>query len=99
MPDDNKYSCAQLKVGTSVLQENVGFMDKSIGIHSEQAQSHATTASVAPVIGASPAITAGLQMMSASDSKKAGELQQIRDSQQLRHDHLMELYQQKNCDD
>jgi hypothetical protein len=52
------------------------------------------------------AASAGLQMMSSSESQQAGNvqqstasIQQIRDSQQKRHDFLMQIYFQKHCDD
>lgn len=99
--NDSKYSCAQLKVSTSVLHENVAQMDKYIQHLTGQAQNHSQMAQAANVLGGAgaPAAIAGMQMMSSSDSQKAGNLQQVRDSQQKRHDYLMQIYFQKQCND
>jgi hypothetical protein len=97
---DSKLTCAQLKVLTFEFQENVAEMDKSIQRLTGQAQTHSQMPQAANVIApAATAATAGLQMMSSSDGNKAGSIQQIRDSQQKRHDFLMQIYFQKRCDD
>jgi protein-disulfide isomerase-like protein with CxxC motif len=99
-PGDNTLTCAQLRVLTSAFQENVAAMDKSIQQLTGQAQTHSQMAQAAGVVApAATAAAAGMQMMSSSDSQKAVNLQQIRDSHQKRHDFLMQIYFQKHCDD
>ncbi|HEY1806837.1 MAG TPA: hypothetical protein VGG45_20370 [Terracidiphilus sp.] len=99
-PNDNKLSCAQLKVVAWTLAENVAQMTKSIAHATGRAQTHSQMAQVASVIAPSAtAASAGMQMMSSSESQQAGSIQQIRDSQQKHHDFLMQIYFQKRCDD
>jgi hypothetical protein len=114
-PNDSKYSCAELKVRAWELADNVTQMDKSIGrlngkalALNNKAQTSSQFGQLASVIGGSGAPTsiAAAELQSSVASQAASNVQQdaasiqpIRDSQQKRHDYLMQIYFQRRCDD
>jgi hypothetical protein len=96
--DDSKLSCGQLKVLVWAMQENVGILNAQIQNVGGQAQAHSQMAQAASVLApGATAASGGLQMMSSSDSQKASDMQQVRDTLQKRHDYLTQIYFQKHC--